>query len=328
LALLGPTVSTFAGKGGGFLDGPGNVALFNGVSGIAVDASGYIYVAELFNNRIRKITPQGVVSTLAGTGAAGSTNGPGSTATFSSPTGVAVDSSGNVYVADGQNNLIRKITSRGDVSTLAGTGAVGSADGPGSTATFHIPSGVAVDAAGNLYVADTLNNKIRKITSAGVVSTLAGGATSGSGDGSGTNARFNDPNAIAVDASGANIYVADTGNNKVRKVNSGGVVSTLAGTGALGLVNGPGTSAQFGNDQGIGVDSNGTVFVGDFLNNIVRKIDTAGTVTTYAGTGLHDAIDGPAGFAAFSYPYGVAIASDGTIFVSDYIASEIRKITP
>ena len=329
LAVIGPTVSTFSGEGyQAFSDGPGNLAHFNGVSGIAIDTSGYVYVADDFNNRIRKISPQGFVSTLAGTGATGANNGPGSTATFSSPTGVAVDVSGNVFVADSQNNAIRKITSGGSVSTLAGTGAAGAGDGPGTSATFHSPSGIAIDVAGNLYVTDTANNKIRKITSTGVVSTIAGNGNSGFTDGAGAAATFNNPSAVAVDPSGANIYVADTFNNKVRKVTSGGMVSTLAGTGASGLVNGLGTSAQFKNDQGITVDSSGTIFVSDFSNNVVRKIDTTGTVTTYAGTGTLDAIDGPAGFAAFGYPWGVAVASDGTVYVSDNYANKIRKITP
>ena len=179
---------------------------------MAVDGSGNVYVADSGNYTIRKITPAGVVSTLAGlAGSSGSADGTGSAARFYYPTGVAVDGSGNVYVADTGNYTIRKITPAGVVSTLAGlAGSTGSADGTGSAARFYYPYGVAVDGSGNVYVADTGNYTIRKITPAGVVSTLAGTAgSSGSADGTGSAARFNYPTGVAVDGSG-NVYVADS----------------------------------------------------------------------------------------------------------------------
>ncbi len=223
-------VSTLAGKAGipGTVDGAGSEARFSIPSGTAVDDAGNVYAADMYT--IRKITPAGVVSTLAGTPRhAGSADGAGAGARFSDQAkGVAVDKEGNVYVADTYNNTIRKITPSGVVSTVAGTaGQMGPADGTGAGASFSRPQGIGVDRDGNVYVADTDNNTIRKITPSGVVSTLAGAVGQrGHVDGPGGNARFNDPQGIAVDGQG-NIYVADRGNQVIRRVTPNGVVSTL-----------------------------------------------------------------------------------------------------
>ncbi len=217
---LGGEVTTLAGGAGvvGFRNAIGTSASFNKPSGVAVDASGNVYVADTDNNVIREVTPDGEVTTLAGSGSGGSKNGTGSEASFSGPTGIAVDASGNVYVADKYNAMIRKITPEGVVTTLAGSGFVGYGDGAGDTATFNSPEGIAVDAKGNVYVADTANSLIRKIAPNGTVETLAGkGKVTGSADGANTDATFNLPKAIAVDASGK-VFVADTGNNTIRVI--------------------------------------------------------------------------------------------------------------
>jgi hypothetical protein len=196
-----------------------------------VDGAGNVYVADQDNHTIRKITPAGVVSTLAGSaGVTGSTDGTGAAARFSGTAGVAVDGAGNVYAAEFVNSTVRKITAAGVVTTLAGTaGVTGSADGTGAAARFNTPFGVATDSAGNVYVADTINHTIRKITPAGVVSTLAGTAgVTGSTDGTGAAARFNSPGGVAVDGAG-NVYVADGSNHTIRKITSAGVVSTVVG---------------------------------------------------------------------------------------------------
>jgi sugar lactone lactonase YvrE len=249
-----PTLSLFAGNmgGPGSADGTGAIARFNHPGATAIDSAGNVYVADMGSHTIRKITPTGVVSTLAGTtGVAGSADGPGVTASFffstfwvgngsDSASGLAIDNAGNLYVADSGNHTIRKITPAGVVSTLAGTaGVVGSADGTGSTASFSVPSGLAVDGMGNVYVADLGNYTIRKVTPAGVVSTLAGTAgVKGHADGVGAQASFNDPMGLATD-SAANVYVADNGNHTIRKITPAGVVSTLAGTaGVMGFTPG------------------------------------------------------------------------------------------
>ena len=273
---LGGVVSMLAGLAGssGSADGQGSAARFWSPSGVAVDGSGNVYVADTNNHTIREITPSGVVSTLAGlAGSAGSTDGTGSAARFNNPTGVAVDPSGNVYVADGGNNTIRKVTPAGVVSTLAGSaGSTGSADGTGSAAQFYEPRGVAVDGSGNLYVGDCSNCTIRKITPAGVVSTLAGLAgTSGSDDGTGSAARFKNPRLVAVDGSG-NVYVADLGNQTIRMITPGGVVSTPAGlAGTFGSADGTGRAARFNNPYGVAVDSSGHVYVADTYNSTIRS---------------------------------------------------------
>jgi streptogramin lyase len=223
-------VSTLAGKAGnpGTADGVGSEARFSVPSGVAVDEAGNVYVADMYT--IRKVTPSGAVSTMAGTRRhAGSTDGTGANARFSDQTkDVAVDRDGNVFVADTYNDTIRKITPSGVVTTLAGTdGQFGAADGTGAGALFNHPQGIGVDKEGNVYVADADNNTIRKITPSGVVNTVVGMAGQrGTADGTGSNARFNDPHGIAVDGQG-DIYVADRGNQVIRKVTPNGVVSTL-----------------------------------------------------------------------------------------------------
>ena len=219
---LAGAVTTLAGKAGprDSADGSGAAARFSNPTGIAGDAAGNLYVADTFNSTIRKITPAGKVTTLAGkAGSLGSADGSGTAARFYYPTGIAGDAAGNLCVADTLNSTIRKITPAGEVTTLAGNaGSPGSADGSGAAARFNWPLGIAGDAAGNLYVADTFNSTIRKITPAGKVTTLAGQAGSvGSADGSGAAARFSHPEGVACDAAG-NLYVADTGNNIIRKI--------------------------------------------------------------------------------------------------------------
>ncbi len=238
--------------------------------GITADTHQNIYASASDSCYIFKITPEGVVSTLAGDGRHGFADGQTGLAKFNSPMGIAADTSGNIYVADFGNNRIRKITPAGAVSTLAGDGVRGFADGTDSSAHFYSPFGIAVDGQGNVYVADRDNNRIRKITSAGVVSTLAGDGVQGFADGAGSSACFNSPLGIAVDGQG-NVYVADFGNNRIRKITSAGVVSTLAGDGTAGSTDGPGSSAKFYNPTGVAVDGQGNIYVADYAHGI-RKI--------------------------------------------------------
>jgi serine/threonine protein kinase len=327
-------VSTLAGRAGvmGSADGNGVKALFHLPAGVAVDRTGNLYVADAANNTIRKITTAGEVSVFGGmAGSSGSNDGAGSSARFWTPFGVAVDSAGNVYVADTLNDTIRKITPNGVVSTLAGlAGNAGSNDGIGIHAHFRNPWGVAVDNTGNVYVADTSNNTIRKITPSGVVSTLAGLAGSnGSTDGIGVTARFNSPFALAVDDAGY-VYVADTGNNTIRKIAPNGMVSTLAGLPRyVGSADGMGDNSRFWNPQGITVDGAGNVYVADSDNRTIRKITPSGIVSTLAGQSGAPAgyDDGMGSGARFNNPFGIAVDSSGNIYVADANNHTIRIVS-
>ncbi len=315
------------------------------------------------------------VEILAGTGADGFTDGMGNMAQFNFPIGVAVDSVGNVYVGDTSNHRIRKITPAKVVSTLAGGDAGGVTatatecgtttpiisttigetckDGTGTDAKFNDPYGVAVDSAGNVYVADSQNHRIRKITPAKVVSALAGGGTTTMGtacagsttgtcrDGTGTDAQFNEPYSVAIDSDG-NVYVGDLENHRIRKITSGGVVSTLAGTGTSGFMDdtdGMAGSAQFNAPSGVAVDSDGNVYVADLRNHRIRKITPGGVVSTLAGGGITGTPcpgttgttitcrDGAGNVAQFNYPYGVVVDSAGNVYVADSDNHRIRKVT-
>lgn len=317
--------------GAGNADGTGAGASFFLPSGVATDSAGSVYVADFVNSTIRKITPEGVVSTLAGAaGMEGTADGTGEAARFSTPWSVAIDSAGNVFVADGQCT-IRKITPNGVVSTFAGTaGICASADGTGSAARFNLPSGVASDSSDNVYVADSYNDTIRKITPTGVVTTLAGMAgMTGSTDGTGAAARFSYPFGVATDSAG-NVYVTDAGNGVIRKITPAGVVTTLAGTaGTQGSTDGTGAAARFNDPRGVATDSADNVYVADFLNDTIRKITPAGVVSTFAGAaGMSGSTDGTGAAARFYGPTGVAVDGAGNVYVGDADNDTLRKITP
>ncbi|HEY3857743.1 MAG TPA: hypothetical protein VGO67_25445 [Verrucomicrobiae bacterium] len=327
-------VTTLAGSGPVFgnADGTGSAARFDSPYGVAVDTNGNVYVADTLNQTIRKITPEGAVTTLAGLAATiGSADGTNSTARFYDPFAVAVDSSGNVYVTDNGNNTIRKITSAGVVTTLAGlAGSPGSADGTNSTARFNDSSGLAVDGSGNVYVADTGNQTIRKITPDGVVTTLAGSVgIYGSADGTNSTARFFAPFGVAVDSSG-NVYVGDSGNQMIRKITPTGVVTTLAGlAGSIGGDDGTGSAALFDFPRGVAVDGSGNIFVADYYNYTIRKITPEGAVTTLAGLAQASGTDdGTGDTARFFFPNGVAVDSSGSVYVAEIDACDIRKGVP
>jgi sugar lactone lactonase YvrE len=322
------TVSSFAGvngNGDGFADGNASAAKFNRPAELATDMQGNIYVADLNNFRIRKITAAGVVSTIAGDGTAGFADGNGNMAKFNYAFGVATDALGNIYVADGVNNRIRKITPSLVVSTLAGSGTAGFADGTGSIAQFNGPVAVATDLQGNVYVSDANNHRIRKINAAGVVSTIAGSGSAGFTDGNGNAAQFHYPNGIATDAQ-ANIYVADNYNYRIRKITPAGLVSTLAGNGEPGLVDGNGNTSQFNNPCGVAIDKLGNIYVTDYSNNCIRMITPSGAVSTLAGTAIAGFANGSGSAAKFAFPEGIAIDAQGNIYVDD-IDDVIRLIT-
>ncbi len=301
-----------------------------GPIGVAVDGSTNVYVADTYNHLIRKVTPAGTVSVLAGSGSAGSANGRGSAASFYYPEGIAVDGAGNVYVTDTFNHTIRVITPAGNVSTLAGyPGYAGSSDGTGNYAYFNKPHGIAVDRNGStIYVVDSGNHTIRIVSGYGVVTTLAGyPLNTGIADDTGGYARFNSPQGAALDLAG-NLYVADCLNSSIRKVTPGGVVTTLAGKPQQrGFIDGTGQSAQFYYPIGVAVDAAGNVYVGDTYNNAIRKVTPARVVTTLGGNpNLYNG-DGIGTAAGFYSPTGIAVGGNGNLYIADSNNNLIRMAT-
>jgi NHL repeat/Immunoglobulin domain len=319
------TFVTLAGLAGssGNNDGVGSAARFNNPNGVAADTNGNVYLADTYNNAIRKITASGVVTTLAET-----------VGQVGDPEGVAVDSSGNIYVADSIDNTILKVTPLDSVSTLAGLAYPfgGFADGKGTNALFNMPVGVAVDSSGNVYVADQSNNRIRKITPDGTVSTLAG-AVRGYADGVGSAAKFNLPRGVAVDTNG-NVYVAEYFGQIIRQITPSGVASTIAGLGSTdfipvgGYADGTNQAAKFNFPASVAVDKNGSLYVADNNNSAIRKITHVGTnwiVATIAGlAGNPGSSDGTGSTARFNGPFGIAVDNDGYVYVADAYNDTIR----
>jgi uncharacterized protein (TIGR03437 family) len=325
-------ITTVAGNGTfGFSgdNGPATSAQLNGPSGVAVDSAGNLYMGDLGNTRIRKVS-NGVITTVAGGGSSLGDNGPATSAQFT-PSGLAVDSAGNLYIADWQNNRIRKV-SNGVIATVAGNGTQGFSgdNGPATSAQLNYPAGVAVDSAGNLYIADEVNNRIRKVTN-GVITTVAGNGTSGfSGDdGPATSAELYFPSGVAVDSAG-NLYIVDSHNFRIRKV-SNGVITTVAGDGMPGFSgdNGPATSAQLSDPSGVAVDSAGNLYIVDSHNYRIRKVSN-GVITTIAGNGMigNSGDGGPATSATFDVPESIAVDSAGKVYIADSYNWTIRVLTP
>jgi len=273
-----------------------------------------------------KTPSYGLTTTFAGNGTAGAGDSTGTTASFYGPSGVCVDAAGNIYVADSGNNLIREISPAGVVTTFAGNGNKGALNGPALEAEFNDPYAITMDGAGNFYVSDSGNNMVRKI-SGGTVSTLAGNGAIGATNGAGATASFNNPLGLVIDA-GGNVYLCDGGNNLIRKITAAGEVSNLAGAGIPGSANGTGISARFNSPQGLILDASGNLLVADEANQLIRKVSPDGEVTTFAGTGTANSMDGSLTTASFDEPNGLAFDAAGNLYVTDGGSSEVRKITP
>jgi sugar lactone lactonase YvrE len=333
-------IHTIAGTGTPGFSGDGGSAIsaqLNQPYGVAIDPSGNIFISDLNNGRVRKVDPAGNISTVAGSanrGFAGD-GGPATSAQMVSPYRVAVDEAGNLLIADGSNQRVRKVTTAGIITTVAGNGTAGF-NGDGALATnaqLNAPYAVALDARGNLLVADLNNNRVRTISPSGVITTLAGTGTAGSGGdgGSAANAQLRNPSDVLIDTSG-NLFIADSINYRIRKVNPAGVISTIAGSGTLGFSgdNGSATTAQFNRPMGLAVDAAKDVYIADLTNQRIRKIAPDGTITTIAGNGTAglSGDGGPATSAQLNNPSGIAIDSAGNLFIADTNNHCIRKVTP
>lgn len=330
-------IYTYAGNGNtGYTDSTGNPALaeFNHPWGLTYDGYGNLFISDHVNCAIRKINTAGIISTYVGTTAAGfgGDGGAAASALLQGPTGIATDPAGNLYIADTRNNRIRKVMTSGIIITIAGNDTLGySGDGgPATAAKFYYPMGVAADIAGNLYIADSGNNVVRKI-SGGIITTFAGNGIPGhAGDGGPANlAYLNGPIGVAVDNSG-NVFITEAGSSVVRKVNAAGVISTFAGNGVAGYSGdyGAATAAQLSHPNSVAFDAAGNVYISDEENHRIRKVASDGTITTIAGNGIvgYSGDGGPATGAQLFRPMGLAIATNGNVFISDFINSVVRKV--
>jgi M6 family metalloprotease-like protein len=330
LTVLETGVSTLAGDPGvsGNTDGIGSTARFNSPAGLTVDSCGTVWVADSGNSTIRKIPLTGQVTTFVGAAFSGK-DVAGSNAPFHSPVALAFDPGGTLYVVDQGNCSVSQVTPDGRVVAFAGmVGVPGSVDGQGTMARFRFPTGIAVDTATNIYVADTANHTIRKIGRDGLVTTFAGTTrTPGSTDGLGPDALFNSPTGLASDRFG-NVYVADQANCAIRRITPEALVSTIAGSpGKSGINDGVLASARFNYPTGIAVDGSGNLYVADRNNSTLRKITPSGVVTTLAGVpGKDGSIDGALNAARFMCPSGVALDAQGLLYVADTLNNTIRLV--
>jgi sugar lactone lactonase YvrE len=332
-------ITTVAGNGTGWFAGDGgpatNAEIWNPL-GVAVDAGGNIYFADNINQRIRKVAPNGIITTVAGNGTAGFGNdgGPATSAPLNGPTGIAVDAAGNIYISDWSNHRIRKVSTSGIISTIAGNGTQGySGDGGAATsAELYNPCGIAIDALGNVYFADTGNQRIRKISTSGTITTVGGNGTAWfSGDGGpATSAQIWNPLGLALDASG-NIYFADNINQRIRKISTSGIITTVAGNGTAGFGSdgGPATSAPINAPYGVAIDAAGNLYIGDNSNNRIRQVNAGGIIITLTGngTGAYSGDGAMANAAQIYHPCGVATDAAGNLYIADQGNQRIRKVT-
>jgi sugar lactone lactonase YvrE len=339
-------ITTVAGNGTAGYSGDNDSATnaeLSSPTGVAVDSSGNIYIADQQNNRIRKIDPSGVITTVAGNGTAGYSGdgGPATSAELDDPSGVAVDASGNLYIADSLNSVIRKVNPSGIITTVAGDGynRLGTGQpsfndggysgdgGPATSAELNNPYAVAVDSSGNLYIADTYNRRIRKVDTSGVITTVAGNGYAGPGDlggysgdgGPATSAELAQPFGVVVDNAG-NIYISDQNNNRIRKVDPSGVITTVVSGGIGSGVSSP---------AGLAVDASGNLYIADMGNKCIREVNASSAFTTVAGSIGNPGYSGDGGSATaaeLNFPFGVAVDASGNIIIADRDNSRLREV--
>ncbi|HSY76921.1 MAG TPA: NHL repeat-containing protein [Bacteroidia bacterium] len=341
LLSYGQIINTIAGDSTAGYNGDGissNFAKLNQPSSVATDASGNIYIADFSNNRIRKVNSSGTITTIAGNGTAGykGDGGPAVSAEIDEPYSITIDKSGNLFIADYYYNIIRKVNTSGIISTVAGNGTRGySGDGsPATSAQLYWPSGIAIDKSGNIFIADCFNSRIRKVdASTGIITTVAGNGTRGfSGDGGlATAATLNKSNYVIVDDSD-NIFIADTWNNRVRKVNNKtGIITTIIGSvcgfsGDGGLA----SAAKLYYPEALAFDQSGNLYIADSYNKRIRMVNTSGIINTVAGNGSagYAGDGGKATLAQLRNPVGVTTDASANIYIVDWHNNSIRKVTP
>ncbi len=332
-------INTFSGNGtAGYIGdgGPATSASMSDPNGLVFDAAGNLYESEFYNHVIRKITPSGTITTIAGIGTSGYSGdgGPATAARLNNPINLAIDGTGNLYIADFNNNVVRKISTTGFISTFAGTGLPGySGDGgPATVAKLFKPSGLAIDATGNVFISDCSNNRVRKVATSSTITTYAGtGGSGSSGDGGqATSAQVFQPFGVTLDATG-NLYIAESPSNKVRKVAPGGIITTFAGTGSVGFSGdgGPAISAQINNPTGVALDSAGNIYIDDQSNSRIRKVSPLGVITTIAGNGIvgYAGDGGPAIAAEMNDNTTLAFDASWRLYFTDNLNNRIRIIS-
>jgi trimeric autotransporter adhesin len=335
-------INTIAGTGLMGFSGDGGLATaatFSFPTSATADNFGNVYISDHYNNRIRKINASGIITTIAGTGAQGFSGdgGPALSAQLYFPMGLAIDGSGNIYIADYWNHRIRKINTSGIITTVAGNGVAGfSGDGGLATsAKLNSPSKIAVDFAGNLYIADTWNHRIRKVNASGIITTIVGTGPGFSGDGGpATLAKIEVPQGVAVDAMG-NIYIGDTYNMRVRKIDPFGIITTIAGSSPFngyGGDGGPAAAALLDNPNGVAVDASGNIYIADNQNHCIRRVNPMGVISTYAGLGGtasngFSGDGGPGNLAQLNSPPDISVDAACNLYIADTNNGRIRKIT-
>jgi hypothetical protein len=336
--LKAQIITTVVGNGIASHTGDGGQATAAGINSpraVVFDIAGNLYIADYGNNQIRKVNTLGIITTIAGNGIAGFSGdgGQATAASLNGPKGVKLDILGNIYVSDTYNMRIRKINTLGIIMTIAGNGVAGfSGDGGQATAAkLNYPERVILDAANNIYIADYYNNRVRKINTAGIITTIAGNGSAGfSGDGGqATAAGLNQLTEVALDATG-NLYIVDFLNNRIRKINTSGIITTIAGNGVAGFSGdgGQATAAKLNNPYGISFDCGGNLYIAEYGNNRIRRIDLTGIITTIAGTGTasYSGDGGQATAASLNGVTGLAFNLSGNLFIADYNNSRIRKV--